>query len=191
MGKKKIRKKDESHQVNDWRDAESYVDLKRNLKAISFKKNISKGIRQLLAKLIVATLAPPSGKSIWNNDANKAIRKHGHGKANPYLKGVQKPLIKYAETGRLNPTEVLELRNALLQKGAPVVLSWGLGGFVILILLLIMIVFSWYSDFLKYLTDNIFFFVVISTPIIGEVIKLIYKKWGVEWFLKDCEIEDC
>ena len=44
-----MRKNDESYQVNDWHDAESFVDLKRNLKAINFKGNISKGIRQLLA----------------------------------------------------------------------------------------------------------------------------------------------
>ena len=182
-----IRKEDELHQVNDWHDAESYVDLKRNLKAI----NISKGIRQLLAKLIVASLAPPSGKSIFNYDANKAIRMHGHGKANPYLKGVQKPLIKYAETGRLNPTEALELREALLQNGAPRVLSWGLSAFSVFILLYFIAgFFSDYSDFLKDVLEYRLFLYLIFLPIIGEVIRLIYKKWGVEWFLKGCEIED-
>ena len=188
-----IRKNDEPTQVNDWHDAESYVDLKRNFKAINFKGNISKGIRQLLAKIIVASLSPPSGRldKMFRFSGGKAIRKHGHGKANPFLKGVYKPLVKYAETGRLNPAEALEFRDALHQKGAPRILSWGLSSIPSFILVwLIPGFFSDYSNFLKDFLEYRVFLFPIFIPIIGEVIRLIYKKWGVEWFLKDCEIED-
>ena len=68
--------------------------------------------------MIAASLAPHSAEldKMFKFSGGKAIRKYRHGKANPYLKGVQKPLIKYAETSRLNSTEALEIRDALLQK---------------------------------------------------------------------------
>ena len=128
---------------------------------------IAGGIRKLIAKLLVSSLAPPSDyKSVWNYDANKAIRKHGHGKANPFLKGIYKPLMKYAASGRLKPTEAVQLRDAMLQNRAPQILGWGLAGPVMIVL--------------KLMTGQLHLWAI---PVVGEIIGQILERYGIEWFL--------
>ena len=129
---------------------------------------IAGGIRKLIAKMIVAALAPPADKidKLFRFSGGKAIRKHGHGKANPYLKGLYKPLIKYAETGRLKPAEAVVLRDAILQQGAPTVLGYGLAGPVILVM--------------KALTGSLHLWII---PVLGEIISQLIQRFGVEWFL--------
>ena len=170
--KSQSKKRERPKQVKEWTDAVSYTDLKKNVQTIIREGKISGAIsgtiRKVIVKTIVRTLEKPKGiGKIFNFAGDKATRKGGP-TANKMLglKGLQKPIINYAKKGRLTSSEESILRDELRKNAGA--LSWGAGAIVILILSIPAghMLTMWFL------------------PIVGELIRLVYKKWGVEWFLQ-------
>jgi hypothetical protein len=142
-------------------------DGKQPLDEGTFTRKVAGEIRKIIAKTIVRTLEPPKGVGkIFNFAGDKATRKGGP-TANKMLglKGLQKPIINYAKKGRLSSSEENILRDELRKNAGA--LSWGAGAIVILILSIPAgsMLTMWFL------------------PIVGEIVRMVYEKWGLEWFL--------
>ena len=133
-----------------------------------FTRQIAGAIRKFLAKFILRGIEPPRGlEKKFNIAGNKAFRKEGP-MSLPHVKGLHGPLTNYARTGKLSSSEERILRDHLIQNAG--IISWGLAPFVILIV--------------RATTGPMSMWFI---PIIGEIIRMIYNKWGIDWFLEGWE----
>jgi hypothetical protein len=169
--KSQSKKRERPKQVKEWTDAVSYTDFKKNFQTIICEGKISGAIsgtiRWVIASSILSIMEPAKGiGKAFNFAGSKAIRKHGH-KANPLLKGLYKPLVKYVKTGKLSDSEKKNFREVLTRKRVPRILSYGLAA-------PLMLIFRATLGPVGYL----------FYPIVAEMVTLVYKKWGVEWFLQ-------
>ena len=164
-------KRESLEEAKEWTDAVSYAGFKKNVQLIiregKFTRIISNKMRQVIASLILSIMEPAKGiGKAFRFAGSKAIRKHGH-KANPFLKGLYKPLVKYVKTGKLSDSEKKNFREVLTRKSVPRILSYGLAA-------PLMLIFRATLGPVGYL----------FYPIVAEMVTLVYKKWGVEWFLQ-------
>jgi len=143
-------------------------DGKQPLDEGKFTRMISGKLREIVAKMVLQTLEKPEGiAKLFRISGGKAVRTQGL-KAMPRLKGLYTPLVKYVKTGRLSTSDAKELRTVLTRTATSRTLSWSLAAPFLLV------VGALFSTGLAMLT----------APIMGEIIKLVYDKWGVEWFLQ-------